>query len=100
MTISENEINLVRLRRLLEQNDQELLRLVGKRCQLVLELGDLKSRMEMPVLQPGYWEQSLARRIREARDMDLSETLTEEIFNLLHRYSVQLQQNQRHESES
>ncbi len=71
---------LERLRKRIVELDEELIRLVGERRSLVLEIGRLKRELEMPVLDPGREAQVVRRAAGLARKLGVDEELTRDVI--------------------
>ena len=68
------------LRRRIHDVDRELIRLVGERRQLVLEVGKEKDSQGLPVLDPGQEARVVRRAAELARDLGVDEELTRDVI--------------------
>ena len=76
--MSEQELEALRER--IRALDDELIRLVGKRCELVLEVGRVKSTLGLPILDP-VQEARVVRRVAErARELGVDQELARDVI--------------------
>jgi len=73
------EEDLAELRRRLEELDEELIRLVGRRRDLVLEVGRVKEALGRPVLDPTREAQVVRRAAERARALGVDEELVRDV---------------------
>lgn len=78
--MSDEREELERLRRRIVELDDELIRLVGERRDLVLEVGRLKRELDLPVLDPGREAEVVRRAARRSRDLGVDEELTRDVI--------------------
>jgi chorismate mutase len=76
------------LRDQIDHLDDELVALLGRRMLLTHEIGSVKDRYDIPVLQPERWRQILSRALRNASDNGLSDDCIEELFKAIHQESI------------
>jgi chorismate mutase len=74
------EAELARVRKRLEDLDGELIRLVGERRALVLEVGRIKEGLDRPVLDPSREARVVRRAAQRAREMGVDEELVRDII--------------------
>lgn len=68
------------LRRRIQEVDAALVDLIGERRRLVLEIGDVKSLLGLPVMDPGR-EAAVVRRVAAlAREKGVDEELTRDVI--------------------
>jgi chorismate mutase/prephenate dehydratase len=70
---------LEELRRGIRALDHELIALLGKRRDLVLEVGAVKEKLGLPVLDPSQEAKVVRRATEIARDVGVDEELTRDI---------------------
>jgi chorismate mutase len=75
-----NEERLEELRTQIEQVDRELVTLIGKRRDLVLEVGKAKADLGRPVLDPPQEARVVRRAAEIARDLGIDEELTRDVI--------------------
>ncbi len=68
------------LRDRIRQVDVDLIRLVGERRDLVLEIGRVKEVLELPVLDPPQEARVVRRAAEIAREMGVDEELTRDVI--------------------
>ena len=74
------EERLAELRALLEEVDDELIRLVGRRRDLVLEVGAVKEGLGRPVLDPTREARVVRRAAERARALGVDEELVRDVI--------------------
>ncbi|GIU51688.1 MULTISPECIES: bifunctional chorismate mutase/prephenate dehydrogenase [Shewanella] len=80
-------LDLENLRDLIDGVDQQLLNLLRKRLDLVAQVGTVKHAAGVPIYAPQREASMLAKRRKEASDMDISPQLIEDILRRLMRES-------------
>ena len=78
---------LENLRSSIDKTDQELITLLKRRMQLVSRVGEVKSRIGVPVYAPEREATMLANRRREAEKHGLSPQLIEDVLRRIMRES-------------
>jgi len=74
------EERLKRLRTEIHALDEELVGLVGRRRELVLEIGEAKSELGRPVLDPSQEARVVRRAAELARELGVDEELTRDVI--------------------
>ncbi|MDX1494087.1 MAG: chorismate mutase [Longimicrobiales bacterium] len=74
------EERLERLREEIRTVDQELIALVGRRRDLVLEIGETKEALGLPVLDPSQEARVVRRAAELARELGVDEELTRDVI--------------------
>lgn len=74
------EERLERLRREIRALDEELIALVGRRRDLVLEIGETKSELGLPVLDPSQEARVVRRAAALARELGVEEELVRDVI--------------------
>ena len=75
-----DEGELQKLRDAIVALDDELIRLIGQRRELVLEIGALKERLGLPVLDPGREAKVVRRAAERSRELGVDEELTRDVI--------------------
>ncbi len=75
----------------IDQIDKELIDLLAKRFIYSSNIGRIKERQGISVLQSSRWDKILSSRKEYAINAGLSEKFTEEFLNLIHRESLRIQ---------
>ncbi len=68
------------LRTRIREVDRELIRLVGQRRELVLDIGRLKGELGLPVLDPPQEARVVRRAAETARELGVDEELTRDVI--------------------
>ena len=83
--------NISVLRRQIDEIDEQLLSLLGKRMRISREIATYKKEHNMPVFQSGRYNEILDRRCKMGESMDLSTDFVLEIMKTIHDESVKIQ---------
>lgn len=71
---------LEELRRRIIEVDEQLIRLIGERKELVLAVGDLKAELGLPVLDPQREAEVVRRAAGRARELGVDEEMTRDVI--------------------
>jgi chorismate mutase len=82
---------LADLRGTLDELDSELVQLLQQRMETVASIGDLKAEHAMTVFQLDRFSHIFKARGEEAKNLGVHPGLIEELFQVVHKYSVQKQ---------
>lgn len=82
---------LAALRQQLNELDADILKNLSTRKELIDKLSALKESLDQPVEQRDVFESQLLKRKLEAKALHLPENWAAEVFELLHKLSVNLQ---------
>jgi chorismate mutase len=74
------ETRLESLRREIAALDDELIRLVGRRKALALEIGELKALLSLPTMDPGQEARVVRRAAERARDLGVDEEMVRDVI--------------------
>lgn len=74
------DARLEELRTAIEQVDRDLVTLIGKRRDLVLEVGRTKAELGRPVLDPPQEAKVVRRAAEIARELGIDEELTRDVI--------------------
>lgn len=87
-----NSIRMAQIRYMLDDIDDEILQLLGRRMQLVKDLGQIKKEENLSVLQMERWNQVVdrCRNIAQSKGLELS--FVQDLLNCLHTEAIRLQQ--------
>ena len=80
------------LRAQIDVVDQTLLDTLGKRMNVAQEIGSLKLKNNVAVLQNKRWNEILGKMILEGQDRDLSEEFILRVFKAIHQESINKQE--------
>lgn len=76
----EREERLDELRARISRLDDDLIRLIGRRRNLVLEVGKLKGQLGRPVLDPRREAQVVRKAAARARELGVDEEMTRDVI--------------------
>lgn len=85
--------NLDYLRHKIDQQDKELLNIIGDRMLYVEEIGKYKKENEMTILQSNRWESILKSRLIQGEGLALSNEIVKAVFKAIHQESISKQEN-------
>ena len=77
--------SLDKMRQDIDQLDDQILSLIAKRFKVVEEVGKYKKQNDMPPLQPGRWQQVVAKIRAKANKLNLNPNMIEQIWNIIHK---------------
>ena len=80
--------NLDELRRHIDQLDNELLSVLGRRMEMVDLIGEYKRRNNISILQPTRWNEILETAVAKGAKKDLSAEFIEKILRAIHEESI------------
>lgn len=82
---------LENLRKQIDMIDKDLLISLAKRTNIVREIGHLKKEKGIAPLDEKRWQQVLEGKIAKAEDISLSKDFIKKIYNLIHKYSLEIE---------
>lgn len=82
---------LEQLRSRIDQLDEELLQTLKKRIQAVEEIGDVKNENQVTIFQMKRWFSILENRKDLALKLNLDPEIVHELFQAIHKYSIDVQ---------
>ena len=80
-----------RLRSKIDHADRDLLRALAKRFASALEIGRIKAKLGIPVIQKSRFRELLKERIEMGRKQGISPKFIRALFHLIHDESVRVQ---------
>ncbi len=86
------------LRMEVDNIDEHLISLLGKRMEIVSAMGELKRGRNISTLQPQRWLEILASRQAIGKDYNLSEEFIFQLFQAVHEESIRRQKSERSDS--
>lgn len=89
--VDNDEIKLQNLRKKIDEIDNELLSLVAKRMKVSEEIGNFKKEHQVIVLQMDRWKEVIEDRINKGVSLGLNDESVKEIFEIIHRDSIERQ---------
>jgi len=88
-TSSQEDIE--QIRQILDSMDAEIVDLLGKRMELVKQLGEIKGENNMPIYQAERWREIIESRTQWGEENDLDANFILKLFELIHDKSIQTQ---------
>lgn len=85
-----NEL-LEKIRTDIDYIDREMVQLLFKRMELVERIGEVKVENDISIFQMDRWFEILAKRGLQGKELNLNPALIQEIFQIIHKYSVDKQ---------
>ncbi|RTQ48600.1 3-deoxy-7-phosphoheptulonate synthase [Hymenobacter gummosus] len=82
---------LAQLRERINQLDDEILQLIGKRMTVAEQIGRYKKDNSITILQPGRWQQIVDRGVQKGARLGLSEAFIHRFLDAVHLESIQHQ---------
>ena len=79
------------LRAEIDQLDEQLWEIIGKRADVVRQVGEWKHQYGEQVVQPERWQQVLQHCQTLARQHGLSEAVVHEVMEAIHKESVRIE---------
>ena len=83
--------NLASLRAEIDQLDEQLWEIIGKRVSVAREIGEWKHAHNEPVIQTQRFQEVLAHSRRLGEQYGLSEGVVHEVMDALHKESVRVE---------
>lgn len=84
-------LNLEQLRAEIDEFDFQILSLLSKRMEVARQIGDFKQAHNVAILQMERWNAIYKSRTREASSLQLSNEFVAEVWNAIHKESIQQQ---------
>lgn len=85
-------LELENLRAELQNLDEEFIRLLSERQRIAREIGAIKHRTGTPFVQPEIWNERCLERRKLAIAYGVHPDLVLQVFESIHRFSIDLQQ--------
>ena len=83
--------DITSLREEIDQLDEQLWEVIGKRADVVRQIGEWKHQHGESVLQPQRWQQVLQHCQTIAEKHGLSETVVQEVMKAIHNERVRIE---------
>lgn len=83
--------DLASLREEIDQLDEQLWEVIGKRADVVRQIGEWKRQHGEKVIQPERWQEVLQHCQSIADRHGLSETIVQEVMEAIHNESVRIE---------
>lgn len=78
-------------RKQIDALDEELLHILGKRFNIVREIGKYKKAKGIPPLDQKRWQTVLESQLSKAKLHNLSKDFIKKLYNLIHEYSLEIE---------
>jgi chorismate mutase len=85
--------NIENIRKLLSDVDNEILKLLSERMQLVSTIANHKKQYNMTVFQETRWNEILEKNMKNGIEMGLNPIFITELFKTIHQESIEIQSN-------
>lgn len=82
---------LEELRSEIDRVDLDLLKLVAQRLEIAKQIGPVKYENQATIFQMKRWFKVLENRKNQAKGLELEDNMVHELFQLLHKYSIDAQ---------
>ena len=79
-------------RQKIDSLDDQLLKIIGLREQIVKEVGVYKAKNNVPPLQPARFQQVLEKNIAIGKQLGLSAEFITELMNAIHKESLRIEE--------
>jgi chorismate mutase len=86
---------LSELRENVDEVDSQLLDLLGRRMEIVREMGRLKAEQHVSTLQPHRWQEIVSDRVKKGLGLDLSEDFILQLMQSIHEEAIRQQETNR-----
>ena len=83
--------SLEQLRHLIDELDEELFQVLSARMRVAREIGQLKARNNIAILQPARWNEILEKAVDKGKQLELSRTFVETFLRAVHQESIEQQ---------
>jgi chorismate mutase len=83
---------LGKLRDAIDRADRDLLKSLQKRNKAVTQVGVLKRKFDLPVVQPERWKEVVENRVKRGNKLKIGEKFLRAVLELIHEESVSIQQ--------
>lgn len=86
-------VELENLRKEIDIVDNELLKLIQKRFEVVEKIWKYKKEKWIPIVQKDRWDEVLEKKLKIARNYNLNEELIANIWNNFHEVAIKNESN-------
>ncbi|MBU0999784.1 chorismate mutase [Patescibacteria group bacterium] len=80
------------LRKQIDVLDEKILISIAKRVNIVRKIGKYKKERKLSVFDKKRWDQILKSNLEKGRKLNLSEEFIKNLLNLIHKYSLDIQE--------
>ena len=82
---------LDQLRKEIDQIDQQMIQLLAARLRVVKKVGEYKKERNLPALDQNRWQEVLANRLKQAKELNLNENFITETYELIHQEALKIE---------
>ncbi len=82
---------LLQLRSVIDEIDEELMQSLGKRMNVAEKIGAYKLKNHVTILQTKRWEELISKHLAQSNPLGLSEEFVKDLFKLIHNESIRKQ---------
>ncbi len=83
---------MARLREAVDETDSQLLDTLARRMEIVREMGELKARENVSILQPHRWQSILEDRIQKGLQLGFTDRFVGDLMQLIHEEAIRFQE--------
>lgn len=83
--------DLTSLRAEIDQLDEQLWEIIGKRVDVVRQIGEWKHQHGEQIVQPERWQQVVEHCLSQGKQHGLSEELVHKVMEALHKESINVE---------
>lgn len=87
-----NQNSLSGIRKQFDDIDRQLMELLGQRVQLSKQIARVKKLKNIPIVQEENWDKKMKKRLRENKRIKLNPDYLEQVFSIIHKESIRIQQ--------
>jgi len=85
-------LDITHLRNTIDEVDEQIMQLLMQRMQISTEIGRLKKRSNISILQPERWQKMLQERIDSGQEKDLPAQFIQRLYQGIHEESIRRQE--------
>lgn len=82
---------LTKLRKQIDEIDQELVKTIAQRFEIVEKIGKYKAANGIEPLAPKRWKQVMDGKRKLAKEYDLPVEMIEKIYNTMHKFALDIE---------
>ena len=79
---------LTKFRTQIDETDEKIVEILGKRMKIVEEIGNLKREKNVAILQPQRWNETLNKMLLIGKEKGLNEDFIIQLFKAVHQESI------------
>ena len=87
-----NKSSLSGIRKQFDDIDRQLMKLLGQRVQLSKQIAQVKKLKNIPIVQEENWDKKMKKRTLENKRIKLNPDYLEQVFSIIHKESIRIQQ--------